>query len=45
MEPVPTELILDPKKNQDTAGDAYGQTGDIDQGKGFVALDVSPGDR
>ena len=44
MEPVPTDLILDPQQDQDTAENSQRQACDIYEGIGFVPFDIPPGD-
>jgi hypothetical protein len=41
---VITQLVLHPKQNQDAASQANGQTENINEGKGFVAKQVSESD-
>jgi hypothetical protein len=43
VEPVKTELVLDPEKDQDAAGHSDSQAGDVDEGEDLVFNEVSPG--
>jgi hypothetical protein len=44
MEPVESEVISDQEENQKTAGDPGGQTGNVDKGMPFVALQIPESD-
>jgi hypothetical protein len=44
MEPVVTQLVLNPEHDQDAACNADGQSGHVDKGISFVSQKISKGD-